>query len=343
MFLRGINYDIGTHLSHGGLSRLEFNPAQIKKELEIIKNELHCDAIRISGYDVQRLFAASKYALELGMQVWFSPIFNNATQEEVKSYIIDYAKAAEDLKQINDNVIFVSGCEYSIFLKGFLKGDTFNARLRRMFSPFGIITNILGLRYNTYKKLNSFLYIIASEIRKHFSGKLTYASGTWEKINWELFDVIGIDHYRASYNKHNYAKQIQDYYKYGKTVAILEFGCCTYKGADEKGGGGWMIMEIVDGKRAVKPGYIRDESVQAKCIIDILDILTKQKILGAFVFTFITPTSYFNENPRYDFDMASYGIVRTISKESNETYKGLPWIPKEAFYRLSKYYQDLHS
>ena len=36
---------------------------------------------------------------------------------------------------------------------------------------------------------------------------------------------------------------------------------------------------------------------------------------GAFVFTFISPTSPYNENPRYDSDMASYSLVKSYPEK----------------------------
>jgi hypothetical protein len=49
MYLRGINYDVGTALDEKILSRPDFDESLIQREIEIIKNDLHCDAIRISG------------------------------------------------------------------------------------------------------------------------------------------------------------------------------------------------------------------------------------------------------------------------------------------------------
>ena len=138
------------------------------------------------------------------------------------------------------------------------------------------------------KNLNRFLEA-TTKIRIHFKGQLTYASGTWEKIDWGLFDVIGMDHYRASYNKSFYVKQLQGYYKFNKPVAVLEFGCCAYQGADDKGPMGWAITELVNGKRVIKGHHIRDENVQADYITELLDILKREELFGAFVFTFINP------------------------------------------------------
>ncbi len=54
MLQRGINYDIGTDFREGVLTRQEFNESVIKNEIEIIRHELHCDAVRLSGFDLHR-------------------------------------------------------------------------------------------------------------------------------------------------------------------------------------------------------------------------------------------------------------------------------------------------
>ncbi|HTK20833.1 MAG TPA: hypothetical protein VL442_15020, partial [Mucilaginibacter sp.] len=201
MFLRGINYDVGTPFRKDELSRPEFDEAAVKKEMEIIKNDLHCNAVRISGYDIRRLSKAAALALEQGLQVYFSPAYIDATTDQALEYLTNCSIAAEKLRSNYNDIVFVVGCEYSLFLKGFIKGDTIYQRMETMFSPLGIILNILGLRNSVYKKLNKFLKEAGIRIRSHFKGQLTYASGTWENIDWSIFDIVGIDHYRASYNK----------------------------------------------------------------------------------------------------------------------------------------------
>jgi hypothetical protein len=338
MLLRGINYDVGTPFKKDELSRPDFDESNIRKEIEIIKNELKCNAIRISGYDIQRLSKASEFALQQGMQVWFSPAYPDATQQEAIDYLTDCAIAAEKLRGKYDDVIFIVGCEYSLFLKGFVKGNTLYDRLEKMFSPLAIILNMIGLKNNIYRKLNLFLKGATEKIKLHFKGKLTYASGTWEKVDWSLFDIVGIDHYRASYNKSFYTKQLTGYNKFNKPVAVLEFGCCAYKGAEDKGPTGWAITAMVNGRRVIKGNYLRDETIQARYITDLLDILTQEKIFAAFVFTFINPMYKYNNDSDLDLDMASYGIVKPVNEAA---YKELPWIPKEAFYRLADYYGKL--
>ncbi|HTE00994.1 MAG TPA: hypothetical protein VK668_17000 [Mucilaginibacter sp.] len=342
MFLRGINYDVGTSFRENELSRPDFDEPIIKKEIEIIKNDLHCDSIRISGYDINRLSKASEFALQQGLQVWFSPSYLDATREDVIKYLLDCAIAAEKLRVKYKDVIFVVGFEYSIFLKGLIKGDTIYDRLDRMFSPWGLILNLLGLRQGIYDKLNLFLKEVTKGVREHFNGMVTYGSGTWEKINWSLFDIVGIDHYRASYNKAFYTKQLEGYYKFNKPIAILEFGCCAYKGAEEKGPSGWAITEVADGKRVIKGSYLRDEDAQANYITELLDIFKQENVYGAFVFTFINPMYKYNSNPKLDLDLASYGIVKPVDDVNEGSYKGLSWTPKKAFYSLADYYKGLN-
>ncbi|MEO8852238.1 MAG: hypothetical protein ABI359_00570 [Ginsengibacter sp.] len=341
MFLRGINYDVGTEFVKGHLSRPDFDETIVRKEIEIIKNDLNCDAVRISGYDVERLSKASAYALEAGLQVWMSPAYINATREEALEYLVECAKAAELLRKKYDNLILVTGCEYSLFLKGFVSGETLYDRMGKMFNPLGIILSILGLKNKIYTNLNKFLSDANAVIKIHFNGKLTYASGTWERIDWRLFDIVGIDHYKASYNKNTYIKQLRGYFMYGKPVAVLEFGCCSYKGAAEKGAGGFMILGVKDGMPYIKGNYVRDETVQADYLEELLNLLKPEKICGAFVFTFVMPSSKFNSDPHYDIDMASFGIVKPVDLPNGNSYQGLPWVPKESFYLLEKYFKDM--
>lgn len=115
MFLRGINYDVGTPFRKDELSRPEFNEIEVKKEMQIIKNDLHCNAIRISGYDIQRLSKTAEFALEQGLRVWLSPACIDAATEQALNYLTDCAIAAEKLRSNYQDVVFVVGCEFPVF------------------------------------------------------------------------------------------------------------------------------------------------------------------------------------------------------------------------------------
>ena len=42
---RGMNYDVGTFAGKGISSRETFDPAIVQREIDIIKNDLHCTGI----------------------------------------------------------------------------------------------------------------------------------------------------------------------------------------------------------------------------------------------------------------------------------------------------------
>ena len=46
---KGINYDVGIEFHHDYISRPKFDAAVMRRELEIIRQDLHCNAVRISG------------------------------------------------------------------------------------------------------------------------------------------------------------------------------------------------------------------------------------------------------------------------------------------------------
>lgn len=56
---RGVCYDVGrVHMD--GNWRPKFDPRIVRRELGIIKHDLHCNAVRIQGLDIDRLMTASE-------------------------------------------------------------------------------------------------------------------------------------------------------------------------------------------------------------------------------------------------------------------------------------------
>jgi len=50
MRARGINYDTGT-FPGDQLTRRSFDEDAVRREMAVIADELHCDAVRVSGRD----------------------------------------------------------------------------------------------------------------------------------------------------------------------------------------------------------------------------------------------------------------------------------------------------
>lgn len=61
MKFNGVCYDVG-RVMMGQNWRPVFDPATVHREFEIIKNDLHCNAVRICGQDVDRLMIAAEDA-----------------------------------------------------------------------------------------------------------------------------------------------------------------------------------------------------------------------------------------------------------------------------------------
>jgi hypothetical protein len=98
---RGVCYDVGTVYSGFPwrvATRPVFDPGLTRRELEIIKTELHCNAVRIVGRDVGRLMRATETALELGLEVWLSPALYDKGEDETLGYYLTVARAAEELR-----------------------------------------------------------------------------------------------------------------------------------------------------------------------------------------------------------------------------------------------------
>src|SRR5262249_1667625 len=132
---KGIVYDVGTLFAGNRSTREQFDLAVMRREIDIIKNDLHCTAIRLCGLDVGRLRETAAYALGQGLTVWFSPLLVEATAEETLTHLAKCADVAEALRQSSPHVVFVVGGELTFYMKGLLKGDDSYARIRRFISP----------------------------------------------------------------------------------------------------------------------------------------------------------------------------------------------------------------
>ncbi|HET6387258.1 MAG TPA: hypothetical protein VFJ58_28035 [Armatimonadota bacterium] len=76
----GITYDVGAVT--GMNSRPVFESAFVRREIEIIKNDLHCNAIRVRSQDLGRLAVTTEHALVQGLEVWLSPELWNKNPDQ---------------------------------------------------------------------------------------------------------------------------------------------------------------------------------------------------------------------------------------------------------------------
>src|SRR5438067_3693733 len=97
MRAKGINYDTG-FLNAGTRTHEPFDPEVVRREMRVIRDDLHCTAVRITGGDPDRLEIAATYAADAGLDVWFCPFTNGLTIDELLALLADCAERAERLQ-----------------------------------------------------------------------------------------------------------------------------------------------------------------------------------------------------------------------------------------------------
>jgi hypothetical protein len=339
MRAKGISYDTGL-VQNGGTNRASFDPEEVERELRIIRDDLHCNAVRVIGGDPERLELAATYAAELGLEVWFSPYPLELTTEEMLALFTDCAVRAERLRQCGGEVVFVTGAELSLMSKGFLPGDSFHERVRHL----GDRDRARELIPALAARVNAFLGSAVAAVREHFGGRITYAAIPPERVDWTRFDITSVDLYRSSEIADRFSEGVRTLVAQGKPVAITEFGAATFHGAGDLGARGLEIVEWDEDTGApvrLTGDHPRDEAGQAAYLRELLAVFDAEGVDSTFVFAFALHGFPYRPggDPRDDLDLASFGIVKMLDGRNGDTYPGLPWEPKAAFTALADCYR----
>jgi hypothetical protein len=338
---KGISYDTG-FISNGRNARESFDPEVVGRELQIIRDDLHCNAVRVMGGDPERLELAAAHAADLGLEVWFSPYPLDLTTDELLSLFADCAERAERLRRRGAEVVFVTGAELSLMNKGFLPGDTFDDRVQLLKEPH----RLRELVPEVTASVNAFLAKAVALVRERFGGKITYAAiQHFEGVDWTRFDIVSVDLYRSVEVADRFADGVRAIVAQGKPVAITEFGAATYRGAGDRGARGLEIVEYDKDTGApvrLNGEYVRDEEGQARYLLELLEIFEAGGVDSAFVFTFSLHGYPHRPDggPREDLDLASYGIVKVLDDRHGEAYPDMAWEPKTAFRILAEHYRS---
>ena len=338
---KGITYDTG-FLSAGTSTREPFEWAVVQREMQIIHDDLHCNAVRITGGYPERLEIAAQYAAAAGLEVWFCPFTNNLTNEELLELLADCAERAERLRQRGAEVVFLTGSELTMMNVGFLPGDSLVDRGAVLASPERLRPLLPAIR----TALNALLRKAVEVVRARFGGKLSYASLPFESVDWTPFDIISMDSgYRSAEMAARFRDNIRTFVAQGrvqaKPVAITEFGCGTFRGAANVAHRGANI-EWGEGARPARfqGEYMRDEQEQSRYIGELLDVFGTEGVDNVFVHTFACYSFLHSAAKHEDFDMASYGIVKVLEGGHGQRYPDMPWEPKVAFTALGEYYNQ---
>lgn len=343
---KGINYDTGL-LSAGTSTHEPFDPALVRREMRIIRDDLHCTAVRITGGIPDRLETAATYAADAGLEVWFCPFTNGLTQDELLDLLADCAERAERIRRRGAEVVLLTGSEVSLFTLGFLPGDTLDERLALIADPLRLRPLVPEMRVVTH----DFLRRAVALVRARFGGRVSYASLPFEGIDWTPFDIIATDAgYRTRFTAPRYSEQIRAFVAQGralgKPVAITEFGCPAHRGAAEDGGNELTAIEWgADGRPVrLKGAFVRDEEEQARYLRELLAVFEVEGVDHAFVYTFARWDLPHHGEPDRDFDLVSRGIVSVRGDDDaggahDRRYPDMRWMPKAAFDALAECYR----
>ncbi|MEA3528247.1 hypothetical protein U3653_08245 [Nocardia sp. CDC186] len=340
MRAKGISYETG-FVRGGRSSRVRFDREIVARELRLIRDELHCNAVRIIGGDPERLEIAAACAADLGLEVWFSPYPLESSVADMLTLFADCAERAERIRARGAEVVFVTGAELSLMHKGFFPGDTVEERVRLLTAEpddLGELVAAVGAR------VNDFLGEAVSVVRARFGGPITYASIPLERVDWTPFDIVSVDLYRTAETAGRFGEGVRALVAQGKPLAITEFGAATFAGAGDLGARGLEIVEYDDirGPVRLNGDYARDEDGQGRYLRELLEIFDAEGVDSAFVFVLALYDHVHRPDgdPRDDLDLAGYGVVKVLEDRDGETYPGVPWEPKAAFGALADYYRS---
>lgn len=297
---KGITFDTG-FLSAGTTTREPFDPEVVRREMRVIRDDLHCNAVRVTGGDPYRLKIAATHAADAGLEVWLCPFTNGLTQErlalvadplrvrpmigEVRSRINDFLRRAAQVVRAR----FGGKVSYaSLPLEGV------------DWAPFDIIATDAAYR--------------TKEIAPHFRENIRafVAQGRAQGKPVAIME-FGCTTHRGAAD--------------GGGDSLVE-GAIIVWGDDGR-------------PARLNGEYVRDEGAQATYLREVLEVFEAEGVDNAFVNTFARYDLPHRSDPSEDFDLASFGVVKVLDGQGGargERYPDMPWEPKTAFTTLADFY-----
>ncbi|MGW4754440.1 abortive phage infection protein [Streptomyces chartreusis] len=328
---RGVVYTVGAGETPG----TAWSTARMRRDVRLIRDDLHADTLDVTGDGVDRLTATAAEAAERGLHIWLQPTLGDVPEREILDSIAECGRFAERLRRQGASVDFSVGCEFWLFVPGIIPGETVLDRVENLQKG-----NVDMARMQ--RRLARFTAKAAAVGRSVFHGRLSYAAAQdeeFEPVDWRLFDIIGIDYYSYFRDPSDHVRELRRHLRWGKPLAITEFGTCAYVGAPETAGMGWNIVDYTKEPNEIKGDPVRSERTQAAYLVDLLDVFESMDLYAAMAFEFVTPDApHRPDNPRYDLDLASYAITKPIRKHPNDPNSPWHWEPKEAYRALSHRY-----
>lgn len=324
---RGVCYEVGPGETPG----TAWNAERMRADVRAIAKDLHADTVSVFGDGVERLRATSSAAAEQGLGVWLQPRLGDRPEAEILEHLAETGRHAERLRRAGARVHLSVGCEFVLFVPGIVPGD--NALER--------VENILKGNYDPVRMMRRLTEVVAAAARvgrSVFRGPLTYGAAQDDEVDWALFDVVSVNYYAYHPKKADYVRELSAFRRWGKPVAVTEFGTCTYAGAPEQGGMGWHTVDYSKTPPQIVGNLVRSERTQAAHLTDMLDVFESMGLYAALVYNFVSPDSPHRPEPLLDLDMASYSVVKSVKDRPDDPDSPWHWEPKEAFHALARHF-----
>ncbi|MFG2646780.1 abortive phage infection protein [Streptomyces sp. NPDC048436] len=321
---RGVCYEVGA----GETPATGWNAARMRADMCAIKDRLHATTVSVFGDGVERLCATASEAAERGLHVWLQPRLGDRPEREILDHLAETGRYAERLRRHGARVHLSVGCEFVLFVPGIVPGDSAVERIENIMK--GNFDPVLMQR-----RLKRFIGRAAAVGRSVFGGSLTYGAAEDDEVDWGLFDIVSVNYYAYHRSRDAYVRDLKPYRRWGKPVAVTEFGTCTFRGAPEQGGMGWDVVDYSKEPPEIKGGLVRSERTQAAYIADVLEVFESMNLYSATLYNFVSPDAPHTADARHDLDMASYSIVKTIREGAAGRWH---WEPKEAFHTVAEHF-----
>lgn len=308
--IKGVNYRIDERSDTFKIP----DDSEMEEDLQTIRNELGCNAIRIFSNNNEIILKCAKLAIGRGFTtIALSPVyFKDSTLEETLPRVTKLAEEAKPLTVFSNlTMVLIVGNEITVYPKAFSSLPTYEERVDEISGN--------AWRNSTYRKtlgrdLTLYLKNLITACRS-VGGKLklTYAPGNWEDVDWKELDadIVSQMVYFKPDNIEWYTKRIESCKTLDKPLWIIEFGAATFEGVFNFGGSAYRYGN--DKK------YSQED--QANVIDFSLKQLVQQKIDAVF---------YFDFKERREDDRQSFGLLRYVSR-------GLPFARKLGFCMYKSY------
>jgi hypothetical protein len=326
---RGVGYEV----ADGATRATSWDRARMRGDLRAIAEDLHASSVSVFGSGVERLTETATEAVQRDLHVWLQPRLGDAPREDILEHLAAAGRAAEQLRVQGASIDLSVGAEFFLFVPGIVPGADVLERVR----------NLQSGRFDPVRmqrRLSAFIADAARVGRSVFGGRLSYAASQDDVVDWRLFDVVGVDYYANFARRSAHVRELRRFARWGKPVAIAEFGTCTYRGAAERGGLAWDVVDYGGRRERLAGRLVRSELAQARYLVRLLRIFEAIGLYSATVYQFVTPDAPHRREHRYDLDVASYGIVKPIWGGFDRPTPRWHWEPKAAFRALAREYEQ---